>query len=85
MIMPSFVTPATGLARAAMGVFCNDTWSMRCWNPVASLTIKGRTASGVTSLVEKPVPPVVTQSAIPLEDHSWTCFWIAGISSGAIA
>lgn len=83
MTMPSLVTPATGLERAAMGVLLREVDIMRCCSPLASFTRSGRTASGVRSRGEKPVPPVVMHSEIRRElDHRSKHDRMAGSSSG---
>lgn len=55
-----FLTPATGRDMTANEVTASDAESIPCTRPGACLCISGDTASGVTSFVVKPVPPLVT-------------------------
>ena len=48
------------LDNIAIGVFVKDSVIIAIVNPIVSLVITSLVASGVTSLLENPVPPVVT-------------------------
>ena len=79
-----FLTPATGLDMSAKGVISREAANMPWTSPSACLCIKGVMASGVWSLVAKPVPPVVMMRFIysPSSHSLITCFCIKRMSSG---
>jgi hypothetical protein len=64
-----FLIPLTPLERMALGVFFCPLILTISQNPGTFLSITLSVASGVTSLGESPVPPVVTtRSAFPLSE-----------------
>ena len=70
----------------AMGVTLSDFVTMATTMPGASRSSSGRVASGVTSLGENPVPPVVKMRASFFwSHHSLMTACIAATSSGTIA
>ena len=69
----------------AIGVFFRDSVIIAIAIPKASFSITWRVASGVTSLFENPVPPVVkTKSTLTSSDQDIKIFFMSSISSATI-
>ena len=77
--------PAAARLSMALGVIFRDMARMASGMPGASFSQTSRVASGVTSLGEKPVPPVVRIRAIPRSANSRILAASSSFSSGSRA
>ena len=76
-------TPATARVKIAVGTFSKDFIRMISPNPGNSFSITARVASGVTSRIDGPVPPVVTINGSPSSTMARNVSSIVVRSSGS--
>ena len=85
MIRVCFLSPAAALESIPIGVIFMLSARIASGIPLTSLSTTARVASGVTSLIEKPVPPVVaTRVTFSSSAHLTSSALICSISSGII-
>ena len=83
MINVEFRIPAVNRDNIAMGVILSDFDIIQCTNPGVSLSNIDLVASGVTSRLANPVPPVVKiRSSLQSSDQRIISCLISSISSG---